>query len=65
MSVPTRRSQWLPLAAETSSEMFAPPDNTTLANRLADVNVGLHDFVERRLVEFIGPSDENRTETRG
>ena len=65
MPDPTRRSQWLPLAAETSSEMFTSPDNTTLANRLADVNVELHDVVEKRVVEIIGTCDENRTETRG
>ena len=34
MPDPTRRSQCLPLAAETSSETFTPPDNTTLATRL-------------------------------
>ena len=34
--------------------MVAPPGNTTLANSLADVNVGLPDVVERRVVEFAG-----------
>ena len=38
VSVPKRRSQCLPLAAEISSEMFAPPDNTTLAHWLCDEN---------------------------
>ena len=34
--------------------MIAPPDNTTLANSLADANVALHDVVERRDVELTG-----------
>ena len=34
--------------------MVVPPDNTTLACNLADVNDTLHDVVERTVVESAG-----------
>ena len=40
--------------------MVPPPDNTTLANSLADLNVTLHDVVKRRVVEFVGSSFHQR-----
>ena len=34
-------------------KMVVPPDNTTLACNLADVNVTLHDVVEKSVVESV------------